>query len=124
MLEFSIAIGFLFRLKTRLHDMTGRKWLVRTFVGLKVLRLLDSFEKQIALFVAEVEAGDAGFMEEQMKNNARGSHFYSIMGHDRNNKKVKWLLFYSLEFVLNHCLPRWLLFHFGTERTKLPLISY
>ena len=68
--------------------MHGRKWLVRTFVGMKEKTLLVPFEKQLAAFVKEVEDGCTGFTEEQMKSNVRGPHFCSIMGHDRNNKKV------------------------------------
>jgi len=80
--------SFILSLKTRIHDKDNRKWLVRTFVGKRELELLDSFEEQVKQFVLEVEAGNNGFTEKQMESNSRGPHFVSIIGHDRNNKKV------------------------------------
>ena len=117
--EFETATDFPSSLKTRLHDMMGRKWLVRTFVGAREQGLVALFEKQVAVFVEEVELGKTGFTEKQMKDNARGPHFFSIMGHDRNNKKVRPFLLHTPRLVLNS-FPRCPLFHFGTERTKPP----
>jgi len=75
--------------------MMGRKWLVRTFVGWRVRGLLKPFEGQVTVFVDEVESGNTGFTEKQMEGNARGPHFFSIMGHDRNNKKVSGFSFHN-----------------------------
>jgi hypothetical protein len=46
--------------KTRVHDMEGRKFLVRTFVGQAELKHLERFEKEVAAFVEEVNRGGEG----------------------------------------------------------------
>ena len=90
-----------FSLKTHLRDMYGRKFLVRTFVGERVLKLLPAFEAQVAAFVRRVREEGTGFTEEQMRGSARGPHFFSILGHDRNSKKVGRIQFSHQETVFN-----------------------
>lgn len=75
-------------LKTRIRDSLGRLWFVRTFIGDDVQRLLPAVEEQAKVFVAAVEAGKTGFSEAEMEGNARGPHWFSICGHDRNCKSV------------------------------------
>ena len=82
---------FFLSLKTRLHEKHGRKWLVRSFVGMKEQGLLVPVKEQFGAFVSMVERGGKGFSDKQMRGNARGPHFFSILGHDRNNKKVSLL---------------------------------
>ncbi|KAG1723548.1 hypothetical protein EDB19DRAFT_1916013 [Suillus lakei] len=73
-------------LKTRVRDSQGRLWLVRTFVGPRIERLLPFFEEDAAIFVSTVERAKGGFSEGEMEGNARGRHWFSICGHDRNSK--------------------------------------
>jgi hypothetical protein len=77
-----------FRLKTRVRDGEGRKWFVRTFVNDRVQKLLPLFGDDAAKVVAEIDAKGTGFTEQDMKLNSRGAHWFSIAGHDRNNKSV------------------------------------
>jgi hypothetical protein len=75
-------------LLTRIRDCQKRLWLVRSFVSQSIKGLLEEFAKQAADLVAEVDEGGEGFNQADFKKNARGRHWYSIFGHDRNNKTV------------------------------------
>jgi hypothetical protein len=75
-------------LLTRIRDCQGRLWLFRSFVGQGIKKLLGEFTAQAQALVKQVEANSSGFKESDMRGNARGSHWFSIFGHDRNNKKV------------------------------------
>ena len=73
---------------TRVRDCQNRLWLVRTFVGTGIEALLGEFCGLAAKLVARVDADGTGFKDSDMNKNARGPHWFSIFGHDRNNKKV------------------------------------
>ena len=75
-------------LKTRIRDAHGRKIIVRTFVGNREKELLRTFPGEVKAFVDAVEAAGTGFSKGEMEANARGAHFFSIMGHDRQCKVV------------------------------------
>jgi hypothetical protein len=51
---------------------------------------LGGFIEQAQTLVNEVGSISGGFSQEQMAANARGPHWFSIMGYDRNNKKVSY----------------------------------
>lgn len=63
-------------------------FLLRTYPTERVQRVLPSFLKEVATFVQNIEQSKTGFKEAEMEANARGPHWFSIMGHDRNNKQV------------------------------------
>ncbi|KAG1726937.1 hypothetical protein EDB19DRAFT_1914433 [Suillus lakei] len=74
------------RLKTRVRDSQGRLWLVRTFVGPHIKELLPLFQEAAATFVSTVEQNNGSFSESEMEGHARGRHWFSLCGHDRNSK--------------------------------------
>jgi hypothetical protein len=53
-----------------------------------VQSLLQPFAEDASALVLAVDSQNAGFSEADMAQNARGKHWFSIMGHDRNNKSV------------------------------------
>jgi hypothetical protein len=62
------------RLKTCVRDSHGWLWLVRTFVGPHIEKLLPLFEEDAAAFVSTVEQTKGSFSEDMMEGNARGRH--------------------------------------------------
>jgi hypothetical protein len=76
------------RLKTRIRDSAGRLWFVRTFVNKRVQSQLQPFVQDASAFLLAVDSQNTGFSKAEMAQNARGQHWFSIMGHDRNNKSV------------------------------------
>jgi hypothetical protein len=54
---------------------------------------MNTFPGEVQAFVDAVEAAGTGFSEADMEANARGAHFFSIMGHDRQCKAVHILCF-------------------------------
>ncbi|KAG2030033.1 hypothetical protein BDR03DRAFT_1017627 [Suillus americanus] len=62
------------RLKTHVRDCHGQLWLVRTFIGPRIEKLLPLFEGDAAAFVSTVEQTKGGFSEGMMEGNARGHH--------------------------------------------------
>ena len=61
---------------------------MRTFVGQPERDLLSPFQQQVAEFVKNVETAGTGPSESDIDEHVCGDHFFSIMGHDRQNKKV------------------------------------
>jgi len=80
------------RFKTRILDKYNRKIIVRIFAGEQELALLEPFTQQSNGFVAAIEERGSGFSEKDILGNSRGLHFFSIMGHDRQSKSVRFLI--------------------------------
>ncbi|KAF8335643.1 hypothetical protein F5887DRAFT_921052 [Amanita rubescens] len=101
--------------KTRIRDAQGRKIIVRTFVGEPEMVLANTFPEEVKAFVDAVEAAGTGFSEADMEANARGAHFFSIMGHDRQCKEKPGLSKFhrdNQELINNLMAP-------GTATSKL-----
>lgn len=73
---------------TAILDKHGRKWCYRTFKSSTINNLMASFTEAAKNLVDTVEANKTGFSEALLNANSRGPHWASIMGYDRNNKKV------------------------------------
>lgn len=64
-------------------------FMLRSFVSDEdVKSLVPAFTAQVEAFADEIEERGTGFSEKIIADNARGNHFFSIMGHDRNLKGV------------------------------------
>ena len=68
--------------------MSNRKWGYRSYKFDSVNKLMDSFVKEARELVDTVESNGTGFKEKDLEANTRGTHWTSIMGYDRNSKKV------------------------------------
>jgi hypothetical protein len=84
-----------------MRDCFKRLWGYRTFKFGTVDSQLDNFVQQAKQLVAGVAKP---FTDEQMNANARGYHWFSIFGYDRNNKKVKSSCILHWSSMLKHTL--------------------
>ena len=73
------------QLPTLITDMLGRVVVARSRIAQWQLDLMPQFIKEAAEFVRRCEEP---FTLKDMADHARGLHWFSICGHDRNNKIV------------------------------------
>ena len=73
------------QLPTLITDMLGRVVVARSRIAQWQLDLMPQFIKEAAKFVRRCEEP---FTLKDMADHARGLHWFSICGHDRNNKIV------------------------------------
>lgn len=67
----------------------GQLWLVRTFIGPCIEKLLPLFKEDAAAFVSTMEQTKGGFSKGVMEGHVRGCHWFSICGHDQNSRSVR-----------------------------------
>ncbi|KAJ4465134.1 hypothetical protein C8R41DRAFT_782066, partial [Lentinula lateritia] len=71
-------------------DLSSRMFLYRSQLTPNILEdILPKVNTAIPHFVQSITHA---FSENDMQNNSRGDHWFSIAGHDRNNRQVKLLL--------------------------------
>ncbi|THU84826.1 hypothetical protein K435DRAFT_806393 [Dendrothele bispora CBS 962.96] len=67
------------------RDSNLRQFLYRSRVTSKIANKLPEVSRVVSDFVRSIKQPNA---EKDMLDNLRGHHWYSILGHDRNNRKV------------------------------------
>jgi hypothetical protein len=88
-----------FSLSTAIWDSAGRMWCFCIHRFQKINQLLPSFVKEAEDLVRAIDSSSKGFTQTQMAENSRGSHWFSVFGYDRNNKKA-WFFFLTPSKVI------------------------
>ncbi|GAW05656.1 hypothetical protein LENED_007528 [Lentinula edodes] len=89
-LEGITRIPYVPHLAVAVCDLSSRMFLYRSQLTPNILE--DILPKVNAAIPHFVQSITHGFSEDDMQNNSRGDHWFSIAGHDRNNRQVKLLL--------------------------------
>ena len=90
-----------FSLKTRVLDCNGVLFVLRTFVGDRVEKLMPRVVQLLNEFADHMEKHGTGFSDADLRKDLRGPHAKSCDGYDRNNKSVSpFLLLPRTPFLL------------------------